>query len=278
MNRSILVPLDGSTHALSALPVGRELAKMEDATLQVLYLGPRALPPAELAAQLGLAPGDLRGAVIDQRAGDPGQQLLRAAAEQAGATLVMCTHAGEQTLGGVLGELGERVLGEATGPVVLVRPTRGVVQWQLRNVLLPHDGTPSTSWAIHEVAGLASRAGATLTVLHVAEPGKAPPAEPGSLPAPRYVDQQQHEWPAWANEFLGRLGSVFPIPPEKLRLFVARGEPGPEIVRRAAASNCDLIVLAWRGTLAPARAAVIKAVLREAPCPVMLLRTEVHPS
>lgn len=70
-----------------------------------------------------------------------------------------------------------------------------------------------------------------------------------------------------------RLKCVVPIDPRKLRLVVARGDPGEEIVRHARAHAADLIVLAWRGTLAAERAAAIKAVLREAPCPIMLLRT-----
>lgn len=275
MNKSILVPLDGSKEGLGALPVARALAHAEGVKLQVVFLAQQPAAPSELAQRLGLEPEDFRGTVIDQRAGDPSEQLLRAAAEQHGATLVMCPHTGAITVRGELGPIGERVLLEATGPVVLVRPELSTERWQLRNVLLPHDGTPTTSWAIREVAELASSADAILTVLHVAAPGAHQPPEPGSLHTPQYLDQPQHEWPAWASEFLERLECFVPIDPRKLRLVVARGDPGEEIVRHARAHAADLIVLAWRGTLAAERAAVIKAVLREAPCPIMLLRTSV---
>jgi nucleotide-binding universal stress UspA family protein len=60
----------------------------------------------------------------------------------------------------------------------------------------------------------------------------------------------------------------------KLRLSLARGEPASEIVRFAAENSIDLIVLAWSGTLEPDRALAARGVLRSAPCPVMVLRTE----
>ena len=54
--------------------------------------------------------------------------------------------------------------------------------------------------------------------------------------------------------------------------FYARGgEPGPEIAGVAAAESADLIVLAWKGEWAGERARALKAILREAPCPIMVV-------
>jgi nucleotide-binding universal stress UspA family protein len=144
----------------------------------------------------------------------------------------------------------------------------------LRRVLFPHDGTPTTSAAIGPAIELAQRAGAELVVLHVAASGAVPPSERGSLTVPRYLDQPQHEWPRWAEEFLGRLVSLLPAEWVPLRMVLMRGHLGEEILRFAADQASDLIVLAWRGEWDRERAAALKEVIRATPCPVLVLRTE----
>ena len=52
-----------------------------------------------------------------------------------------------------------------------------------------------------------------------------PPAESGTFVVPRYLDQPQHEWPAWSREFLERVrGLGYPANIEKMRLVLAQGE------------------------------------------------------
>ena len=116
-------------------------------------------------------------------------------------------------------------------------------------------------------------AAAELVVLHVATPGGERPTEPGTLVSPQYVDQPQHEWPAWAREFVERLqvvgGAKSGI---RSRLAVARGEAGAAIVESARQS--DLVVLAWRGALEPDRARTMRHVIRDTTCPVIVLRLD----
>jgi nucleotide-binding universal stress UspA family protein len=50
--------------------------------------------------------------------------------------------------------------------------------------------------------------------------------------------------------------------------------PGEEVIRSAAEHASDLIVLAWRGAWERERAVTVKAVLRGAPCPVMIIRSK----
>jgi nucleotide-binding universal stress UspA family protein len=112
---------------------------------------------------------------------------------------------------------------------------------------------------------------AELVVLHVATPGIEPPTEPGTLVSPRYVDQPQHEWPAWAQEFLDRLRAVGGAKNGlDIRLAVARGDASAAILDFARQS--DLIVLGWRGVLEPDRARTMQRVIRETVCPVIAFR------
>lgn len=271
----VLVPLDGSLHALAALPVARAMAELEGATLHLAHVGEPRLPPGELLQRLGLTRDDLWGAVISQVTGPPAEGILRLARELRSCLIAMCTHTGMEKPYGELGSVAEGVLRHAPCPLVLVQPERGLRPWALREVLLPHDGTPATAAAIHPALDLVDRAGARLTVLHVATLGARTAVEAGALGVPRYVDQPQHEWPAWAQEFLDRVRGLGHAPEGiPIRLLVAPGAPGEQIVRCARERGSDLIVLAWHGSLAPARAATLKRVIRDAPCPALVLRTE----
>ena len=171
------------------------------------------------------------------------------------------------------GSIALEVLRSTRVPVVLVNPERTLEPYRLRRILFPHDGTPTTAAAIGPVLELAERAGADLLVLHVASVCRAP-TEPGTLAIPFYVDQPHHEWPAWMREFLDRLCGVTgaALHHKGMKLILGCGDPADEIARVAAEHRADLVVLAWRGSLAPERAKVARSVIARSPCPVLVLR------
>lgn len=272
---AILVPLDGSRHATVALPVARGLADQLGAVLQLIHIAEPRLTPEELLTRVGLTPEQLFGSVLDQQAGSPAEAIVRLARARPCSYIVMCTRTGMEKPRGQLGSVAEEVLRTAPCPLVLVQPERGLHPWALRSVLLPHDGTPATAVLLRPALDLTSRVGATLSVLHVAAIGRPRPTEPGALTVPRYIDQPHHEWTGWQQEFLQRVRALGQSPAAlPLSLHVAQGEPGAEIVRFAKAHAADLIVLAWHGSLEETHAATLKAVIHEAPCPVLILRAD----
>jgi nucleotide-binding universal stress UspA family protein len=269
---NLLVPLDASEQALAALPVAKRLAEIEGATLHIAHFAPEAAPPTAMVARLGLSAADLRGAVLHAEAGYPARDIVRAAIDLPAALIVMCTHTTPCEGDKIVGHTALAVLANAPCPVVLVRPERGDAPYSVRRILLPHDGTPTTSAAIRPAAAMARKARAEIGVLYVADPAAAPPLERGSLPPPLYMDQPHHEWPAWAAEFLERLCSACPLDELAVRVFVAHGAPGVEALRFAAEHASDLIVLAWHGNWEGTHAATLKTVIRNAPAPVMVIR------
>ena len=269
----ILVPLDGSEQALAALPVAKVLGEIERMALHILHVGERA-PGAELRDRLAHGTPVLDGLTIDRRVGTPAAQILQVAREMKPRLIVMCTHSSAER-GKMLGRTAVKVLHDAPCPVVLVPPERGAAPWHLHHVLVPHDGTPTTSAALQPAAQLADRARAELLVAHVADIRVAP-AEPGSLTTPRYVDQPQHEWPAWSSEFVNRLACICSLGHLHVRIFLAHGDPAAEILRLSERQSTDLIVLAWRGRWEVPRAAILKGILREAHCPIMVVRVRDH--
>jgi len=269
---TILVPLDGSPHATVALPVAQTLAYLLEGTIHVLHVTRRATPPHELLRDLGLSPEELRGTILDVPAGSAAPAIVAAAEAAEDPTIVLCTHTGMDKPFGTLGHVAEEVLYSTHAPLVLVQPERGHRPWVVDHILLPHDGSPTTAEGFRPASRLALRAHAELLVLHVAETGARPP-EPGTFTLPRYVDQPQHEWPSWAAEFLERVCQLGGIPEElELRLQVATGEPGEEIVRTARERGSDLIVVVWRGRPEPGRARTTRTIIHRAPCPVLIYR------
>ena len=266
----ILVPLDGSEQAMSALPVAVVLGDIERAALRILHVGAHEPASEDLRRLLGRKAPELDGLTIDARVGTPSVEILRVAEEIKPRLIVMCKH-GSSERGKMLGRTAMRVLHDASCPVVLVPPARGATPWHLHHVLVPHDGTPTTSAALQPAAQLADQARAELLVVHVTGI-RAAPAEPGSLTTPRYVDQPQHEWPAWSSEFVTRLACGCPLGHLHVRIFLAHGNPAAEILRLSETQSSDLVVLAWRGRWEAPHATTLKDILREALCPIMVLR------
>ena len=268
---TVVVPLDGSVGALAALPVARGVAQITEGTVHIIYVTLERSLAAKLAERLGLTAADLRGSVLDVRAGDPATEIIEVAREQQVSAIVMCMNTGT-TADKILGDTALKVLKNAPCPVILVQPGRPPLPWRLGRILLPHDGSPATNAAIRPAAELARKAGAELNVLHVTFPGARAPGEQGSLTPPRYLDQAQHEWPAWGREFVERLVSVCPLDAMKVRLSLALGDPKEEVLRAAEEQSSDLILLAWNGVWHEGHAGIVRAAIDRAPCPVAILR------
>jgi len=60
-------------------------------------------------------------------------------------------------------------------------------------------------------------------------------------------------------------------PQALLRFHWARGDPGREILALARRKNVDLIAVSWGGCLEPGHAQVVRQVVRDAPCPILVL-------
>jgi len=139
-------------------------------------------------------------------------------------------------------------------------------------LLVPLDGTPGTARALQPVFELADRLAAAIDLLFVVDPNQPPPEEPGSMRAPQYLDQPQHEWPQWAEEFISRLactcGGCQPSAP--LTVSITYGDVGQEVARVAVERRASAIVLVRRSRLQAGRAPRLRAILANAPCPLIV--------
>jgi nucleotide-binding universal stress UspA family protein len=145
---------------------------------------------------------------------------------------------------------------------LLVVPPDSVRAGDLRSVLVPLEGTVSTSIAPRSIMKLADAAQLDVVVVHV--------RDEESLPA--FTDQPQHETAAWGHEFLARycpwgIGTV------RLDMRVGVREHG--ILRAAEENHVDLIALGWSQELEANRAPVVRTVLERGRVPVLLIPVRV---
>jgi nucleotide-binding universal stress UspA family protein len=137
-------------------------------------------------------------------------------------------------------------------------------------VVAPVDGTPDGERALAYAALLARRLGARLDLVHVG-PAGPPGARPRAADAGRaYV--------AGAAE---RLREAAGPPARGAHPVLLHGAPGPELLRHAEAVAACVVVLPTSGRGAVARAvlgSVALSMLRGAPCPVLVVPPDAHPS
>ena len=269
---SVLAAVDGPAGVSAVLLVARELSRLLAATPRLLFVSRHAAAPRGAARLLGLQREDLHGVTLDAVRGDLHTEILREARVESTRLVVLDLTLGGAAGPGRVGAAAAALLADAPCPLVLVPPGRCGAPWRVNEVLLAHDGTPTTAEAVRRASDLARSAGAWLRVLHVATAPEAA-GEPGAMAVPRYLDQPQHEWPVWAEEFLQRLSSVCRFDLHRLRLVLGHGQPGDEVLRVAQESRVDLVLLACRGALGPDRGRTVRTVLGGSPCPVMVVRT-----
>ena len=269
---NLIVPLDGSELSRTTIPLVCRLIEIYEATPHVLYAGEQSGPGAMLA-RLGVEWQKLPGAVVHETTGTASESILRLAKELPQAVIVMCTQTGHHRKPDCFGSVTEEVLAGGPQRLLLIAPEYQRPKLKLKKILLAHDGTPASAVAVGPAADLAFHAGAEVLAVHVAAARTAVPRETGSLPAPRYVDHPQHEWPTWADEFGARLLALgMPEFSTKFKVIVAGGQVGSELAHYARKGEVDMVVLANPGDWKGCTHSIARVVIERSGCPVLLVR------
>ncbi len=276
---SVLVALDGSPAANTALPIARIFARQLDARLEILHVASAPLALEQVAQALHLTRKELKGAEVHLVVGTPAEGILELAREPETELIVLTTHGRFIEHGHRLGRVAAAVVAATDRPVVLVRPEamigREHFPARIERMLFPLDGSPVTFSALGPATDLAGKLHAAVDLLYVVSPGQPMPVEPGSIRAPSYVDQPQHEWPQWSREATMRLIAQAGCPVEvRVRAFLGFGDIGTEVIRFAKEFREDIVVLVRRSNFEAGRARVLRRVLKHTPCPIFLLAAQ----
>jgi nucleotide-binding universal stress UspA family protein len=276
---TILFPTDGSPAAERARPYAVRLAERSRATLHVLRVEPDLAAGAEGATAAGapsedVGPGGGRYVEAVRHAPEAGSAILRYAAEVRAELIVMGTH-GRSGLGRVLlGSTAEHVLRRAGCPVLLVSTEAHAPAGE--RVVVAYDFSETADHTLAVAAALAEEAGEGLDVLHVVEDASVPsPFGPVTAPpadAPALAQR--------AEAALRERVRAYDEGPTPVALHVASGNAVQEIVRHAREAHAGLLVMGSRGRRGLARAlmgSVAEGVVRQAPCPVLVVKAGLEP-
>lgn len=269
--RRVVVALHAGGAAGGAIEAGRVVARAIDAPLHGVLVWPTAISPAEVPRLLRLDPRTFEGMVIDVDVGDPAERFVDLACAQPVAFVVLSAdEEGRDACG--LGEIASRAMAGATAGAIVMRA--GASLPRLARILVPLDGTPSTAAALTPAGELAKCAGASLDLVLIEDTAAAASDEPGAMTSPQYVDQPQHEWPAFSKEFTHRFMGAIAHCPEGVptRMFVGAGDPASEILRFAKELDSDLITLVWQGHCDGEHGVVFRRVVRGSARPILVLR------
>ena len=149
------------------------------------------------------------------------------------------------------------------------------VRFRIRKILVPIDFSEPSQQALRYACPFAEQFGASLTLLHVMEP-VVYPVEFGYAPlAPLEAEESRlRELQDRLKQMGVSLGTTVPV-----KSIVRVGRVWKEVVDLARAQGTDLIIVATHGYTGLKHAllgSVAEKVLRHAPCPALVVRTEEH--
>lgn len=281
--RRILVPMDFSEQAKTALRYAGSFAENSGASLFVIHVieSPQALPDMPPGPQ-----EDVERTVIDQlaavarkevspfvpvnpmvRTGKAHQEIVHVAKDFGVDMIIISTHGFTGMKHIFVGSTAERVVRYAPCPVLVVRDDPA--KKKLERILVAIDFSEHSRKALHQAVGLAEGSGALLTLFHVIDVYHGP--EDGDLP-PQAVEerlraQSAEQLKLWAEREI----------PKSLRVNteIRLGQSVYEIVTAAQDFKSDLIVLGTHGRSGLKRFLVgstAERVVRYASCAVLTVR------
>lgn len=284
----ILLATDGSPHALRAAEWLKSFPVPHDATVSVLAVGTLRAPLAELPSVEALRRLVLEGArKVSQQThealksrwplaelleaeGDPREEIIRAADDRKADLLVM----GARGAGGFrktgLGSVSATAARYADCAVLV---TRGEPR-PVGTAVLALDGSDASLEALRFLSSLELGSDTTVRLLHVMDEVHLP--EPlARRPLQRELEQRQAERRAEVERLLERAARSLAASAGAVERAVRVGDPAAEIVRAASEEDVDLVVVGARGLGTVKRlllGSVSERLLRQAPCPVLVVK------
>jgi len=253
---TILVPHDGSPEAAKAMGCATWLAERLDASLHVLSPGEVGI---EGRVVMHATVGEPEAAVLEE---------IRAREVK----LVVMTARGASACAGVepmrpLGRVAQAIIERTPVPVLLL-PLHYVAALPWRAMLAAASGERAADEALDVAVELANALGLAVTVAHC-EDERSPRAPLGV-----YADAAHHEFPRRLEELVSR-GLLGRAPGEQgciHEVLLCRGDPANELLALLRKRPASVLALGWHGTLAAKRAPVLRRLLEEADCPLLVVR------
>jgi nucleotide-binding universal stress UspA family protein len=269
MFKHLLVPLDGSRLAESALPAAVRLAQLLGATLTLVHVIERKAPQ-EVHGERHLTTREEANAYLEEvrrrafpatlhvnchvhseEVTDVAKSIVEHISELTPDLIVMCTHGRGGLRGWLFGSIAQQVIARHAAPVLFIRPTEygTAPPFSCRRLLVPLDGSPAHEVGLAMAAGLAQACRAMVHIVMVVptisdlfgERAATGRLLPKAMTEVLEVAQQS------ADTYLARL--VHPLEASGLDVTaeVSRGDSVTAIVNTAQKINADIVVLGTHG-------------------------------
>ena len=146
--------------------------------------------------------------------------------------------------------------------------------FEIRSILAPSDFSAHSERAVRYACGLAERLGSELHLVHILSDVIPTGPDPLLMPVmpPEYYEENEER----ARETLGRLLDPAWGSPRSVVTAVRWGSPVETIVAYAEDLGVDLLVIATHGRTGLSHVllgSVAERIIREAPCPVLTIRS-----
>ena len=282
----ILAPVDASPDSLVGLPLARRLARATGARLILLRIATaadlaRGATTATLGAELRLLTTGV-GATSDEAAiirlahqsSEIPTTIVAEARAQAADLIVMTAHARSGLDRVCHPSVGEAVLAESLVPVLLVNAAEDTSEATdtAAPLLLTVDGTPEGALVVPIAAAYAQALGAEIALLRIVPPRLTGLNATTVTYDQAALDDAQH----YVDRLAARLAACG-VPTQGRAIFGTVAETIVAVAEQLRASVLALSTHSLRGLARQVHGSTADALLRAAPCPLLLVRREVGP-
>jgi len=265
---SVLIPLDGSDPAQSALLAISPLLRSGPVDCTLLHVSDTGKPSREMEAQLELHRESLQSLKVPVRiryaAGQPSQAILASIGSGEFDLVAMTTHGRQGWEHVTMGSVAEDVVRSSSIPSILCR--RGTPSPAWNRIVVALDGQPEAEGILEDVLLLAPRVGATVHLLQV---------HLTAVPANSYRGVTFGDVPAESSTYLDTVADRLAAAGVRVVTDHGSGLAAKEIVLIATDLGADLICTTTRGLPEESPGlgrSVTAEVIRNAPCPVYVRR------
>ena len=284
--QEILIPLDGSTEAESVLPYLRDLAPKFGSRVHILGVGigrkarrvNRLIEDYINRTANKLHSDNIKAEPVI-RYGVAADKILDFTAEKEIDLIIMATHGRSGITRWWMGSVAEKVISEATAPVLLVRSkrpstTRATDKLNFSHkILAPLDGSDIGEAALPYAETIATNSRASVSLLQIISPPGTVEANLLGGPDWRKFVKAMHDA---GENYLKSVAERLSGRGIKVTYEVATGDPADKIVEYAEDKGINLIAMSTHGRTGVARwvlGSVADKVLHGARIPILLVRS-----
>ncbi len=275
MFERILLVLDGSKHAESAIPYAEGLTKALNSRLLLLHLKKHTDEndsyTDHVSSQIASALGQMKLKTAEV-VGEASAGIINYAEQNGVGLIIIATHSRTGILLWPAGNIATRVLEGVTMPLLSIKvegACGGDIEGMVSRILVPLDGSKPGEAALPYAAGLARRLKSELVLLNVVEPGQHVHTV-GGLTYVRFLPEQVERLKAESERYLAAAAeSVVGVKTITTELRI--GMPTQEIPRFGDQNCANLIALSTTGHKG-AFGSVFRKIMQSAHCHVMAVR------